>query len=257
MHERRRANPWKKYAYRGYIHLKVIPGASDAAIEDALSLASAVSLNIEAPTRSAFKLIATSKDYDRDIVHPIKKISALTARGSRYARVKQTTQFIVGASNETDSQIVTAAFRLYRRLRLNRVYFSAYQRGLGDPRLPGEQRVAAKPRDILIREHRLYQCDWLIRKYSFASDEIPFGEDGHLSLDCDPKEMWARRHPERFPIDVNRAEREELLRVPGLGLITVDRILSARKHHRLRSLGDIGKPNKLFTKATNYLTFGR
>ena len=138
----------RKHAYRGYLHLKIIPGASDAAIEEALALASAVSLNVEAPKRSAFAALSTRKDFDRDIVRPLKLISRLTGRGQRFAGVKQTTQFIVGASTETDADLIQATWGLYRRLHLARVYFSAYQRGLGDPSLPGE-RADLDPQDLL------------------------------------------------------------------------------------------------------------
>ena len=127
----------KRYQYRGYIHLKVIPGASDAAIETAVGLASAVSLNVEAPKASYFRDLSGKKDFERDIVRPVKLISRLTEPGGRYGRVKQTTQFVVGAAQEKDTEILQATFGLYRRLGLSRVYFSAYQRGLGDPRLPG------------------------------------------------------------------------------------------------------------------------
>jgi len=247
----------RDYRYRGYIHLKVIPGASDAAIDDALSLASAVSLNVEAPTRTAFRELSTTKDFDRDIVRPMKRISALTAPGTRLAKVGQTTQFVVGASSETDAEIVTATFRLYRRLRLKRAYFSAYQRGTGHPDLPGERRLLARSHDLLTREHRLYQCDWLIRKYGFDAGEIPFEADGNLALDGDPKEIWARRHPEFFPIDVNKADKEAILRVPGLGLITVKRILARRKGGgKLRAMADIGKPGRRLARAAAYVKFG-
>ncbi|MGB2997845.1 MAG: radical SAM protein, partial [Phycisphaerae bacterium] len=247
----------RRHGYRGYIHLKVIPGASDAAIEEAIALTSTVSLNVEAPTRKAFAVLASGKDYDRDIVRPMRLISRLTARGSRHARVKQMTQFIVGASDETDTDIVRATYGLYKRLGLARVYFSAYQRGLGDPSLPGERRHTGRPEDLLTREHRLYQVDWLIRKYGFKDDEIPFEPDGSLSLEADPKEVWARRHPERFPLDINRAERHELLRVPGFGPVTVNRILNIRKGGgRVRSLNDLGKPGRLLRKAEPYVKFG-
>jgi len=246
-----------QHEYRGYIHLKVIPGASDAAIEEALRLASAVSLNVEAPKRSAFAALSTSKDFDRDIVRPMRLIARLTARGSRYARVKQTTQFIVGASTETDRDIVQATFGLYRRLHLDRVYYSAYQRGLGDPSIPGERAGAAPPEDLLTREHRLYQVDWLIRKYGFDADEIPLEADGNLSLQTDPKEMWAQRHPERFPVDVNRADKFELLRVPGLGPVSVNRILAIRaRGSRVRSVADLGRPCQRMRAAERYLKFG-
>ena len=246
-----------KHDYRGYIHLKVIPGASDAAIEEAVSLANAVSLNVEVPTRSTFAKLSTTKVFDRDIVRPMKRISELTARGTRHARVRQTTQFIVGAAEERDAEIVEATSRLYRRLGLSRVYFSAYQRGLGDPALPGERLRLGNPADLLTREHRLYQVDWLLRKYGFAAGEIPFEPDGSLSLVFDPKEMWARSHPERFPVDVNRADKEGLLRVPGFGLVTVGRVLKRRREGRLHSIEDVGKVGKRLNKAARYVTFGR
>ncbi|NQT53788.1 helix-hairpin-helix domain-containing protein [bacterium] len=247
----------RRYEYRGFIHLKVLPGASDAAIEEAVNLAGAVSLNVEVPTRAAFRNLATTKDFDRDIVRPIKLISRLTARGMRRSRVKHSTQFIVGASTETDADIVKATAALYRQWGLHRAYFSAYQRGLGDPTLPGERDTSIASSDLLTREHRLYQTDWLLRKYGFEADEIPFDERGSLSLDADPKEMWARRHPERFPLDVNRADKAALLRVPGLGPTTVQRILERRRSGgKLRSLDDVGRPGKRLRKAAAYVKFG-
>jgi len=246
----------RRYRYRGYLHLKVIPGASDAAVEAALGVATAVSVNVEAPTRSSFAALSGEKDYDRDIVRTVKLISRLTARGTRYSRVSQSTQFVVGASTETDSEIVTATSRLYGNLKLSRAFFSAYQRGLGDPELPGERRPGLSPEDALTREHRLYQADWLLRKYGYAAEEIPFGEDGNLSLVIDPKQHDADLHPERFPVDVNRAAGKELLRVPGLGPVTVKRIIDGRKEgHRVRRLADIGRVGKLLRKAGPYLRF--
>jgi len=243
----------RAYEYRGWLHLKVIPGASDAAIEEMLSVASAVSLNVEVPTRAAFRPLSTTKDFDRDIVRPMKVISRLRARGSPRARVKQMTQFVVGASDETDAEIVTAAFGLYRRLRLNRVYFSAYQRGLGDPSLPGERAGAAAPEDLLVREHRLYQTDFLIRTYRWDLEDFLFEPDGSLSLATDPKQRWADAHPEFFPVRLRSADRRELLRVPGVGPITARRILETRRCGRLRHLGDVGLRGKRLAKAARYV----
>lgn len=244
----------RKEGFRGYIHLKAIPGASDAAIEEAVSLSNAVSLNIETAGERHFKKLSGRKNYEDDIIRPIKLISELTARGSRWSRVKASTQFVVGASDESDHEIVKYTWGLYKRLQFARVYFSAYQQGLGEPDLPGES--GASNRDLLTREHRLYQVDWLIRKYGFASIEIPFDERGNLSLETDPKETWAQRHPERFPVDVNRAEREELLRVPGLGPTSVDRILKTRANGgRVSSPADIGRPGKRLQRAAAYLKF--
>ena len=245
----------RKSQFRGYIHLKVIPGASDAAIRQSLSLATAVSLNIETAGEENFRHLSTTKNYLRDIIRPIQLISKLTQKGSDYAGIKQITQFVVGASTETDKEILGYSWKLYKQLRLSRVYFSAYQRGEGAPELPGESSGAAN-RDLLVREHRLYQADWLIRKYGFQADEIPLDTGGNLSLTVDPKEMWANAHPEFFPVNVNTDEPHRLLRVPGLGQVMVDRIMACREEGvRIRSLGDLGKLTKVLKKAGPSLTF--
>jgi predicted DNA-binding helix-hairpin-helix protein len=245
----------KKHKFKGYIHLKVIPGSSTAAIEEAVSLSSMVSMNIETPGAAHLAKLSKKKDYIHDIIEPIKLISSLTGRGSRYARVRQTTQFIVGAADEKDAEIVKYMAGLYDRLNMHRVYFSAYQRTVGDKSLPPEQTPPNRPTDIFTREHRLYQVDWLLRKYGFGESDIIFGADGNLSLSTDPKEVWAKSHPERFPVDVNRASRFSLLRVPGLGPITVNRILKCRKHSRLHRIEDIGKAGIRLQKAGAYLAF--
>lgn len=245
----------KKYSYRGYIHLKIIPGANATTIEKAVSLASAVSLNIETPGEANLAKLSSRKKYITDIIEPIKLISRLTARGSKYSRIKQTTQFIVGAAGEADAEIVKYMWGLYKRLGLQRIYFSAYQRGLGDESLPAERVALEKPGDVFVREHRLYQVDFLLRKYGFTESDIVFERGGNLSLACDPKEAWARKHPERFPVSANRASKLELLRVPGLGPVTVERILNRRRQSRLRTIEDIGKPGARLTKANRYLIF--
>ena len=230
----------RRERFRGILHLKIIPGASDAAIERALALASGVSLNIETAGAEHFAKLTTRKDYLQSVIAPLKRIAALTAQGAPYERVKTSTQFVVGPADETDREIVRYMGGLYGRMGLNGIYFSAYQRGLGDPSLPGENSPATNA-ELLAREHRLYQTDYLLRKYGFGADEIGFDGAGNLPLDVDPKEFWARRHPERFPVDLNRADKTELLRVPGLGPVTVKRILAARKQGgRVRSLETIG-----------------
>jgi len=245
----------KKHRFKGYIHLKIIPGASDAAVEQAVSLADAVSLNIETPGEKSLAKLSGKKNYIRDIIDPIKLISRLTGPGSRYQRVKQTTQFIVGAAGERDAQIVKYMYGLYERLRMHRVYFSAYQKGLGDGSIAGEQVEPGRPADILTREHRLYQVDFLLRKYGFAESDVSFEENGNLSLTIDPKEAWARRHPEFYPVNINRASKSSLLRVPGLGPVTVKRILQRRKQSRMGSMDDVGKVGARLEKAKKYLTF--
>jgi predicted DNA-binding helix-hairpin-helix protein len=245
----------KKYRFKGYIHLKVIPGASDAAIEQALSLASAVSLNIETPGEKYLAKLSDKKKYIPDIIEPMKLISRLTAAGAKYERTKQTTQFIVGAAGESDAEIVKYVWALYNRLKMHRVYFSAYQKGLGDASIAGEQAGLEQPADVFMREHRLYQMDFLFRKYGFAESDIILDNNGNLPLTVDPKEAWAMRNPDMFPVDINRASRFELLRVPGLGPVTVKRILQRRKTTRIRRIEDISQAGLRLEKASKYLTF--
>ncbi len=245
----------KKHGFKGYIHLKIIPGASAAAIEEAVSLASAVSVNIETPGEKNLAKLSKKKNYIRDIIEPIKLISKLVGRGSKYEGTKQTTQFIVGAAGEPDAQIVKYMYGLYDRLNMNRVYFSAYQKGLGDESIAAEQTETERPADIFVREHRLYQVDFLLRKYGFKESDITFDENDNLSLATDPKEAWAVRHPEFFPVDVNRASHFSLLRAPGLGPVTVKRILQQRKKNRIKRIEDIGKVGLRLKKAIKYLTF--
>jgi predicted DNA-binding helix-hairpin-helix protein len=245
----------KRHGFKGYIHLKIIPGASNAAVEEAVSLASAVSLNIETPGEKNLAKLSQKKRYIQDIIEPIKLISRLTGRGSRYERVKQTTQFIVGAAGEQDAQIVKYMYGLYERLKMHRVYFSAYQRGLGDESIAGEQVGPESKADILMREHRLYQVDFLLRKYAFTESEIIYEKDGNLSLTMDPKEAWALSHPDYFPVNINKASKFSLLRVPGLGPITVKWILQKRNQSRLRTIEDVGKAGIRLEKAKKYLTF--
>lgn len=245
----------EKYRYRGYIHLKIIPGASPAAIRRSMQLATAVSLNIETPGAEHFAKLSHFKNYDRDIIAPLKLMAAETARGAEFARVKCTTQFIVGASDENDREIVKYMDGIYNRLKFERVYFSAYQGGLGHPDIPGESRFTLSPHDRLTREHRLYQVDFLLRKYNFAAGEIVYADNGNLDLSRDPKEHWAIAHPAFFPVKINRGDREALLRVPGLGPVSVNRIISQRRQRRIGSLSDLGLRGKLAAKARPFLDF--
>ena len=244
-----------KYRYKGYIHLKIIPGASDAAVRRALQLATAVSLNIETPGKEHFAKLSSYKNYNSDIIAPLKLMAAETQKGARYGRVKCTTQFIVGASDESDREIVRCMDGIYSRLKFERVYFSAYQSGLGKPDLPGERDFTLGPGDRLTREHRLYQVDFLMRSYHFSAKEMVYDKKGNLDLARDPKEAWALSHPEFFPVRINRSDREALLRVPALGPLSVERILSARKNFRIRALEDVGIRGKLAKKAFPYLDF--
>ncbi len=238
--------------FRGYIHLKIIPGAADAAIEDALALASSVSLNIETPGEQHFAILSGKKDFQRDIIRPLKVMSRLTGLGGKYSRVKCTTQFIVGASDETDAEIIHYMFGLYKRLNFKRVYFSAYQKGLGHAGIPGERNVPEDPRALFMREHRLYQADFLLRKYGFRQEDFMLDANGYLRMDKDPKEVWAESHPEFFPVRINSSDREALLRVPGIGPETVARILKMRKERKIRSLTPLGIQGKRLEQVRQY-----
>ena len=244
-----------RYHYRGYIHLKIIPGASEGLLEEALGFANAVSINIETPGKSHFEKLTRKKDYMRDIIKPMQHISELTSKNERFLKVKTTTQFIVGASNECDAEIVKYTAGLYGRLRLDRVYFSSYQSGLGDKSIPGEQTVNATQNDKFIREHRLYQTDFLLRKYGFTESDIIFDAGGNLSLEKDPKQMLAMRHPEFFPVNINRADKWTLLRIPGVGPQTAKRIVNIRKEGKLRNIHELPFRGKRLENASRYLTF--
>jgi predicted DNA-binding helix-hairpin-helix protein len=244
-----------KHNFRGYIHLKIIPGSSDAAIEDAMSLSTSVSLNIETPGKKHFAALSDKKDYDKDIIRPLKLMGRLTEKGMGFSRVKCTTQFIVGASDETDSDIIQYTFSLYKRLNFKRVYFSAYQKGLGNPGIPGEKQFLTNPEEPFMREHRLYQVDFLVRKYGFHSEDILFDKTGNLRLDKDPKEVWADSHPEYFPVRINTSDRETLLRVPGLGTETAVSILKMRKERKISRPEDLGIKGKRLEKIKSYVIF--
>lgn len=244
-----------KHAYRGYIHLKIIPGASDAAIEEAISLSSAVSLNIETPGKKHCEVLSGRKNYERDIIRPIHLMGKLTARGTRFSRVKCTTQFIVGASDETDSEIMQSMAMLYHGLKFQRVYFSAYQKGLGNPDIPGEKRFFASCGGEFMREHRLYQVDFLLRKYGYQEGEIPLDRSGNLRLDRDPKQVWADSNPAFYPVRINTADREALLRVPGIGPETAKNILRRRREGRLSSVEELGISGKRAALAKGYVVF--
>jgi predicted DNA-binding helix-hairpin-helix protein len=146
-------------------------------------------------------------------------------------------------------------FGLYRRLNFRRVYFSAYQKGLGNPDIPGERQFLTNPEEPFMREHRLYQVDFLIRRYGFNNEDILLDKTGNLRLDKDPKEVWADSHPEYYPVRINSSDREALLRVPGFGPDTVKKILKVRRERWISGLEDMGMKGKRLQKVKNYVIF--
>ena len=242
----------EEHDFRGYIHLKTIPDASDELILRAGRYADRLSINVELPTRESLEALAPEKDggairrsmarirlqlddaKDAAAKPPIRSLPGAPARrprAPRFAPAGQSTQMIVGADASDDRTILSASAQLYGSYRLRRVYYSAFS---PIPDASGALPLQAAP---LMREHRLYQADWLLRFYGFSSEEI-VTDGGMLSLDLDPKLAWALAHRALFPVDLNRAPKEMMLRVPGLGARSVSRLLAARRVRRL-SMADL------------------
>jgi putative DNA modification/repair radical SAM protein len=225
----------EEHDFQGYIHLKTIPEASSELIASAGRYADRLSVNIELPSRDALTALAPEKN-DTTIKRAMGQIrSSLDEareggrKAPRFAPAGQSTQMIVGADSSTDTNIIETADTLYRSYGLRRIYYSAFSPFThSSPRLPNRP-------PPLMREHRLYQADWLMRYYGFSTDDLKAAiPTGHFDLDLDPKTAWALRHREQFPVDINTASREQLLRVPGLGVRVVDRILASRRQGKLR-----------------------
>jgi predicted DNA-binding helix-hairpin-helix protein len=235
----------RRHVFRGYIHLKLIPGCRPDQVERAMALATRVSVNMEAPTATHLARIAPGKDFHAQILAPMRQVARAIGRGE-FPTGGQTTQFVVGAAGETDREIATATANGYRELKLARVYYSALQPVVGTA-------LADQAPVPFMREHRLYQTDFLLRSYGFALDEICFDERGGLPLDTDPKTLWANQHPERFPVEVNGATRAELLRVPGIGPRSAKRLLAMRRQQRLRDLEALRVAGASWRIASPYL----
>ncbi|WP_298649361.1 putative DNA modification/repair radical SAM protein [uncultured Proteiniphilum sp.] len=227
------------YRFNGYIHMKTIPGASNELIAQAGVLADRMSVNLEIPSEQNLKLLAPEKDYP-SVFAPMRFIQQGMLESAedrkkfrsapKFVPAGQSTQVIIGATPDNDKQILSLASALYKRPSFKRVYYSGYiPVNTGDSRLP----VLAKP--PLVRENRLYQADWLMRFYDFKAGELVDDLHPDLDLDIDPKMGWALRHPEFFPVDVNTAPYEMILRVPGIGVKSAGLIVTSRHYGRLNS----------------------
>ncbi|RJG54427.1 putative DNA modification/repair radical SAM protein [Sphingobium terrigena] len=248
----------EEHDFRGYIHLKTIPDADPELSHQAGLFADRLSINVELPTQAGLERLAPEKDGGRIEGAMADMRSAMEDMGEarrkyrhapRFAPAGQSTQMIVGADDASDSAIITRASSLYDRHRLRRVYYSAFSP------IPSPSAVLPLKRPPLLREHRLYQSDWMMRFYGYGADEVASATDpvtGCLPLDIDPKLAWALRHRGIFPVDVNRAPREMLLRVPGLGVKAVNRILASRRHRRLR-LDDVARLTTSIKKLRPFL----
>ena len=243
--------------FNGYIHLKTIPGASDELIREAGLYADRLSINLERPTKEGLKLLAPEKDHKQMLsnVEFVKNELAINTiekqkykHAPKFAPAGQTTQMIIGATNETDQKIIHVADYMYQKLALKRVYYSGYVPVLQDSRLPSLQSQVP-----VVRENRLYQADWLMRYYGFAPNEIVDERQPFLDLEIDPKLAWALRNSHLFPIDINQAPREMLLRIPGVGVRSVQKILMARKFQTL-SYYDLKKMGVTLSRAKYFIT---
>lgn len=234
-----------RYGFHGYIHLKILPGAEKACVERAVQLASRVSVNLEVPNSARLAYLSAAKNFEYDLLTPMRWVHEFRQRGLG-APAGQTTQFVVGAAGESDREILTTTDRLYREMDLHRAYFSAFQ---PIPNTPLENQAPAS----LLREHRLYQSDYLRRLYGFEFSELIYDENGNLLQSEDPKMAWALRNHQRFPIEINRATREELLRIPGIGPRSARRILKLRKETKFRYLEDLAKIGAVANRAAPFI----
>lgn len=223
--------------FNGYIHLKSIPGASDELMQEAGLYADRLSVNIEIPTKAGLKLLAPDKDH-KDFIKPMKAVQNSIQRYKSekkfikntpiYAPAGQSTQMIVGATGESDRDIMYSANFFYNKFQMKRVYYSGYIPVANDSRLP-----AIGTEVPMMRENRLYQTDWLLRFYGFDIQEILNDTHQNLDMDIDPKLSWALRNLDQFPVDINKADKRMLARVPGIGMQSVGKIISARRYRKL------------------------
>jgi predicted DNA-binding helix-hairpin-helix protein len=217
-----------------------------AHVEHAVRLATRVSVNLEAPTPEHLRRIAPDKTFG-DLATPLLWArDFINGSGGALATGGMTTQFVVGAAQESDRDLLHTAARLYRDIGLRRAYFSAFQ---PVDRTPLEDLPPTPP----LREHRLYQADFLMRQYGFRFEDLVFGADGNLPVEADPKLVWARRHPERFPMEVNRASREDLLRVPGIGPRSAGQIAEHRRRGTFCTLKDLARVGVVTERAAPYV----
>lgn len=243
----------KQHTYTGYVHVKLLPGATPGDIERAAGLADRVSINLEAPSAAHLARISPERSWDVDLVERLRWAADWQRAGKLSSGLA--TQFVVGAAGERDTDLLSASSWLYSELGLRRVYFGAFRPVIGTPL----EETAATPQ---VRVTRLQQADWMLRQYGFHHAELPFDPAGHLPLHLDPKLAFALANPARFPVELNTAGPEQLLRVPGLGPVSVARILRLRRLHRFRDLVHLHTLGPQARKAVDFVTldgryFGR
>jgi predicted DNA-binding helix-hairpin-helix protein len=236
----------QRHSYDGYVHIKLLPGASRDEVERAARLANRISINLEAPSAEHLAKISPERDWGADVLSQL-----IWAREWHRAGLLPSglaTQFVVGAAGESDRDLLSTTTWLYRNLDMRRVYFGAFRPVLGTP-LEGQEPTP------FVREQRLKEADWLMRHYGFENQELPYSQQGDLPLHLDPKLGWALAHPERFPVEINTASEQDLLRVPGIGPLSVRRILRLRRDFRFRSPDQLKGLGGALNRARDFLTF--
>jgi predicted DNA-binding helix-hairpin-helix protein len=228
-----------KLAFRGYLHLKIMPGAEKGQVERTMQLADRVSINLEAPNPERLARLAPQKSFLDELLQPLRWVEEIRrsqpgSRGWNGRWPSTTTQFVVGGSDESDLEVLTTTAWLTKNVRLKRAYYSAFF-PISDT--PLENKAPTDP----LRERRLYQASFLLRDYGFELEELPFADQGFLPLAADPKLAWARQHLLDQPVELNRAEPRELLRVPGIGPKASAAILQARRAGTLRDVSSLRK----------------
>jgi putative DNA modification/repair radical SAM protein len=236
-----------EYQFRGYIHLKVLPGVSDSLINKGAVFANRMSINLECPTTNKLELICPEKDFKHDLIAPMLSMKKIIENDKNKIPAGQTTQMIIGASDESDQEIIAISAWLYQKINLRRVYYSAFIPVNQTSNLPVKVPVSLK------RENRLYQADWLMRRYGFAFQELPFDKAGNLPLDFDPKMAWALANFDKFPIEINKASYRILLRIPGIGEISAKRIIKLRKDFHISNLEELKNIGVVLKRAINFI----
>jgi predicted DNA-binding helix-hairpin-helix protein len=236
----------RKYEYSGYIHLKIMPGAETTQIEQAARLADRLSVNLEGANEERLAKLAPKKDYWQELLPPLYWLRQNQHRLEPWVKKPSlTTQFVVGPAGEADRELLTTANNLYQQANLARAYYSAF-----NP-VP-DTKFEDRPKTPVLREHRLYQADWLLRFYGFDLSELPFDVKGNLPLESDPKILWAQQHL-HHPIEINRANRAELLRIPGIGPKTAEAIINTRRQTRINDLQQLKQIGAWTTRAAPYI----
>lgn len=241
-----------QYRYRGYIHLKALPHSSPDLIERGTQLADRMSVNLESPNPDRLKLIAAEKNFMLDLIEPINVIQKQVQKG--LLKAGQTTQFVVGAAGETDAELLRTTAWLYEKKELKRAYFSAFVPP--DPSsslVPSEVEGLSSITIPLLREHRLYQADWLMRFYGFELNDLVLQKDQNLSLDLDPKMVAAIKNADHFPLEINQASFKMLLRVPGIGPTAAKRIWRVRKEHRFTDINELKNVGVVVKRAKPFI----